>query len=160
MNRVFFWPDNRRYVLFTEAALAQMYRHVQRWPWQKEAGGELFAVDPDASGIHITNAAGPSPCDHRARNAYKPDIDTAHRERLRQFDVERYAVGLWHTHPEAVPKPSYLDQQTTTDYLLAFTGDRTHFLMAILGNRGDPPNMQVWSVGGTVRREWIRLSEL
>lgn len=160
MNRLFFWPDQRRYVLFTHAALSHMYRCAQRWPWQREAGGEIFAVDPDAHGIHIATASGPASSDHRSRQGFNPDIVAAHRERLRQFEQCLHAVGLWHTHPESVPTPSPLDRRTVESYLDAFTGEREHYLMVILGNSGRPTNMQVWSVEKSKQTEWMRLSEL
>ncbi len=160
MNRLFFYPDYQRYVLFTAPALEHMYRCRQRWVWQKEAGGELFAVDPGADGIIITAAMGPAPEDYRARYAFNPNVEAGYRERVRQFNLGLHAVGLWHTHPEKNPKPSGLDQRTTEDYLNAFLGDRERYLMAIIGNRGDFPNMQVWSASRSRRARWYMLQEI
>lgn len=157
--RIFFDRDFTRYVLFTADALAHTYAHVQRRLWHKEAGGELFANDPDAAGLVVTAATGPNPRDRRSRCSWNPDTETADRDRQQQFVLGRHAVGLWHTHPESSPSPSGQDRRTTDDYLAAFDGERTRYLMVILGNRGDPPNMAVWAAGRELRNTWIELIE-
>jgi integrative and conjugative element protein (TIGR02256 family) len=136
-----------------------MYAHIQRRLWQKEAGGENYTIDPDAHGIIITAATGPNPDDRRRRHSFNPDIDAVARDRDRQFALGRHSMGLWHTHPEACPAPSELDRRTTEQYLESFRGDRDRYLMVILGNHGDPPNMVVWSAGRNDRSRWLELME-
>lgn len=159
MIRIFFYPDSTRYVLITEQALAHMYAHVQRWPWQKEAGGEIFSSAADATGLVVSAAAGPNPRDHRSRHAWNPDTEAADRDRQAEFALGRHAVGLWHTHPEPSPSPSALDRQTTLEYLEAFQGDRSRYLMVIVGNRGNPPAMGVWAAAPERHNGWFKLSE-
>lgn len=158
-NRIFFYPDFRRYVLFTTDALDHMYAHSQRRLWHKEAGGEIYSVDSDAHGLIITTATGPNSGDHRGRHSFNPDIEATTRHRELQFAQGRHAVGLWHTHPEANPSPSGQDRRTTEEYLDAFQNDRERYLMVILGNRGDTPNLTVWSAEKNVRSRWIELNE-
>lgn len=136
-----------------------MYRHVQRRIWQKEAGGEVYAIDPDAHGLIVTTATGPNRCDRRSRCSYNPDIEAAKRDRDQQFALGMHAVGLWHTHPEPYPNPSGQDRQTTEEYLSAFQGDRERYLMVIVGNRSNPPNINVWSTSQSTRTKWIELVE-
>ncbi len=159
MIRIFFYPDSTRYILFTEPVLAHMYAHAQRRSWQKEAGGEIFSAAPDAAGLIISSAAGPNPRDHRRRCAWNPDTAAADMNRQAEFARGRHAVGLWHTHPEPSPAPSSLDRETTLEYLEAFQGDRSRYLMVIIGNRGSPPTMGVWV--STTERDggWLMLSE-
>ncbi len=157
-NRLFFYPGYGRYVLFTAAALEHMYRHVQRRIWHKEAGGEIYAIDPDAHGLIVTTATGPNRGDRRTRCSYNPDIESAMRDRERQFALGLHAVGLWHTHPEIRPSPSGQDRQTTEEYLSAFQGDRERYLMVIVGNCGNPPNVKVWAVSQP-RTTWVELVE-
>lgn len=157
--RLFFYPDFTRYVLFTADALAHMYGHIQCRPWHKEAGGELFANDPNAAGLVVTAAAGPNPSDRRNRRSWNPDTEGANQDRQQQYVLGRHAVGLWHTHPEPSPSPSGLDQRTTGEYLAAFHGDRARYLMVILGNRGIPTNMTVWVASSESRNTWIELAE-
>lgn len=158
-NRLFFYPDYGRYVLLTAAALEHMYRYMQRRLWQKEAGGEIYAADPDAHGLIITTAAGPNKTDHRTRYSYNPDIEAAMRDRERLFALGRHAVGLWHTHPEACPSSSCQDRQTTEEYLSAFQGDRERYLMVIVGNCGNPPDMRVWATSHDGHITWVELLE-
>lgn len=157
--RIFFDHDFTSYVLFTADALVHMYAHAQRGLCQKEAGGELFANDPDASGLVISAASGPNPRDRRSRNSWKPDTAAADRDRQRQFIHGRHAVGLWHTHPESFPSPSGRDRQTTNDYLKAFHGERKRYLMVTLGNSGDSPNMAIWVASYETRNTWTELIE-
>lgn len=159
MIRIFLYPDSTRYVLFTEQALAHMYAHAQHRPWQKEAGGEIFSDAPDSAGLVITSAAGPNPRDRRSRYAWNPDTTAADLDRQTKFDQGRHAVGLWHTHPEPSPTPSTLDRQTTQDYLEAFKGDRSRYLMVIIGNRGSPPALEVWVATLGRHGSWFKLSE-
>jgi integrative and conjugative element protein (TIGR02256 family) len=156
-NRIFFYPDFRRYVLFRADVLDHMYAHTQRRPWQKEAGGEIYTTDPDTHGLIITAATGPNSGDRRGRYSFNPDIEAATRDRERLFAQGLHAVGLWHTHPEARPVPSGLDHKTTDEYLEAFRGDRDFYLLVILGNRGNPPDIAVWSAGHNDRSRWVEL---
>ena len=136
-----------------------MYARVQRRCWQKEAGGEIYAVDADAHGLIITTATGPTPRDRRGRHSFNPDIKATTRHRELQFAQGRYAVGLWHTHPEAWPSPSGQDRRTTEDYLEAFQDQRSRYLMVILGNHGNAPNITVWSAGQSEWSQWTESIE-
>ena len=158
-NRLFFYPDYGRYVLFTINALEHMYQHAQRRLWQKEAGGEIYAIDPDAHGLIVTTATGPNKGDHRTRTSYNPDTDAANRDREKMFALGLHAVGLWHTHPEVHPSPSGRDRKTTEEYLSAFLRDRERYLMVIVGNHGTTPNVKVWAASCTRCSTWIELVE-
>lgn len=160
MIRIFFYPDSRRYVLFTASALEHMYSHVQRRPWQREAGGEIFSVEPDATGLIVTAATGPNTEDRRSRYRWNPDTAAADRDRQIEYALGRHAVGLWHTHPEASPSPSSQDRETTGEYLEAFLGQRSRYLMVIVGNKGKPPAMTVWSCASTTGVRWQVLTEM
>ncbi|QTF93167.1 MAG: Mov34/MPN/PAD-1 family protein [Halomonas sp. BM-2019] len=159
MSRIFFYPDNTRYVLFTEQALSHMYAHAQRRPWQKEAGGELFSSEPDSNGLVIHTATGPNLADYRRRCAWNPDIKASDRNRQIEFAHNRHVVGLWHTHPEIYPSPSARDQKTTWEYLDSFHGDRSRYLMVIIGNHGRVPRMAVWVASCQPTRKWTQLCE-
>jgi len=158
-NRLFFYPDYRRYVILTDRVIDHIYAHAQRRFWQREAGGEIYSVDTDTHGLVISAATGPNKGDHRGRYSYNPDIEAATKDRVLQFASGMHAVGLWHTHPESWPTPSQKDRRTTEEYLEAFREDRHRYLMLILGNRGAPPNMTIWSAEREVTNEWIKLIE-
>lgn len=159
MIRIFFYPDSKRYVLFAEHALEHMYAHAQRRPWQKEAGGEIFSAAPDASGLIITTVAGPNVGDRRSRYGWNPDTAASDLNRQAEFALGRHAVGLWHTHPEASPSMSSQDRETTHQYLDAFLGQRSQYLMVIIGNSGKPPAMRVWAYVAEACR-WETLQEM
>lgn len=159
MNRVFYYPDSGRYVLFTSPALGHMYRWCQRAPWHKEAGGELFAANPDDDGLIIAAAKGPHKGDYRARRAFNPDVAAGYDERQRQYAQGLHPVGLWHTHPERFPEPSNMDYDASEAYFKALDGESSGYLMAVLGNHGNIPVMAVWAVHGVMRLDWVRLHE-
>lgn len=159
MSRIFFYPDHTQYVLLTEHVLAHMYAHAQRRLWQKEAGGEIFSSEPNSNGLIISKATGPNPSDHRRRNAWNPDVNASDRNRQSEFEQNRHVVGLWHTHPECSPSPSWRDQKTTWEYLDSFLGDRSRYLMVIIGNRGSVPGMAVWVASCQSTRDWVQLRE-
>lgn len=158
-NRLFFFPGHGRYVLFTAAALNHMYGHAQRRIWHKEAGGEIYANDPDAHGMIVTTATGPNRGDRRTRCSYNPEIEAAMRDREQQFTLGMHAIGLWHTHPETHPSPSGQDRRTTEEYLSSFLGNRERYLMVIVGNCGNPPNVKVWAASQDTRVTWVELVE-
>lgn len=158
-NRLFFYPGYGRYVLFTAAALDHMYRCAQRRIWHKEAGGEIYAIDPGAQGLIVMTATGPNRGDRRTRCSYNPDIESVNRVREMQFILGMHAVGLWHTHPETHPNPSGQDRQTTEEYLSAFKGDRDRYFMVIIGNCGNPPSVKVWAASQGTRDTWVELIE-
>lgn len=158
-NRLFFFPGHGRYVLFIAAALEHMYRHAQRRIWHKEAGGEIYAIDPGANGLIVTSALGPNRGDRRTRFSFNPDIEAVKRDREQQFAVGLHAVGLWHTHPEACPSPSGQDRQTAEEYLSSFHGERECYLLVIVGNCGNPPSMKVWAASQGSFATWVELAE-
>jgi integrative and conjugative element protein (TIGR02256 family) len=158
-NRIYFYPDYGRYVLFTVTVLEHMYEHIQRRLWHKEAGGEIYTIDPAARGLIVASATGPNKGDHRTRHSFNPNIEASKLDRDRQFALGLHAVGLWHTHPEPFPTPSGLDHKATEDYLRGFCGDRDRYFMVILGNSGDTPNMAVWVADQNTRTKWVELVE-
>ena len=99
-----------------------MYTHAQRRLWHKEAGGELFANDPDAAGLVITTATGPNPRDRRSRCSWNPDTETADQDRQQQFVHGRHvlASGTPTQNPFLPPLVETGRQHTTTSML--FTG--------------------------------------
>jgi len=158
-NRVFHYPDYRQYVIFTTDTLDHMYPYAQRWPWSKEAGGEIYSPAPFEPGLIVSSAIGPTPHDIRKRHLFKPDIDALTLHRNWRYEQGQHVVGLWHTHPEEKPSPSIQDQKTTLEYLSAFQGGRDRYLLVILGDKGVPLNMSVWVAEDGDSKKWFRLIE-
>lgn len=157
-NRTFFLPNDAGYVLFNESVLHHMYQHAQTRFFHREAGGQLFSSTPQESAIVVSVATGPNFSDTRKRHAFVPGARQATNDRQSQFDLGRYPVGLWHTHPETDPKPSHQDHTTAQEFLDAFGRDMSGFMLVILGNRGEPLNMTVW-LAEKRGRMWTPLRE-
>ncbi|WP_082884156.1 Mov34/MPN/PAD-1 family protein [Achromobacter ruhlandii] len=161
MIRVYFYPDMKRYVLFTAPVLEHIYSHAQLKSSMPEAGGEVFSIAPDADGLVISSIAGPTSRDKRTRTSWVPNAKAADKNRKSEFLNGKHVVGLWHTHPENNPAPSNVDRCTTFDYLRTFESNRSRYFMIILGNEGNPLKMAVWVATITGRRErWMQLYEV
>lgn len=159
-ERTFLLPEQRGVVVFSNAVLARICGYAQtRW-WQREAGGQLFSATPHQARVVVSDATGPHVRDARSRHAFVPDPTTATRDRNERFGQGQHAVGLWHTHPEAVPSPSHQDRTTTREYLEAFEGAMDGFLLVTLGNEGTPLNMSVWLATASPRNTWTQLPEI
>ena len=154
-DRLFFHPSFREYILLTNEALANMYKHAQYRFYQKEGGGEIFAPNIDNYCLIVKVASGPNHKDSRKRNFFNqhPEAATCVREML--YKQGLHPVGLWHTHPEPKPSPSGKDLKTTKDYLDMFEGSRDRYFQVIVGNRGKIPALSVWSVSSTGNEKWV-----
>jgi integrative and conjugative element protein (TIGR02256 family) len=159
-SRTFLLPENRGRVLFAEEVLQHMYKYAQTRFWHSEAGGQLFSETPHESSVAVSVASGPHLRDSRSRHNFVPDLTSATWDRQFQFSLDRHAVGLWHTHPEANPLPSNQDYDTTRKYLEAFDGMMSGFLLVILGNSGNPFNMAVWMATTNPVDSWVNLKEV
>lgn len=142
-NRTFFSPDFCNYVLFPVDALQDMYVQAQRRPWSREAGGELYSCSPFDAGLVISSVTGPHADDIRRRGFFNPDHQRLTRERNAKFEEGQHVVGIWHTHPEACPTPSVMDERAACQYLASLEGDRARYLLVTLGNKGSPLGMAV-----------------
>lgn len=159
-ERSFLLPEGRGKVVFSSNVLQHMYGYAQTFFWSREAGGQLFSATPEQAAVTISLATGPYGQDRRSRWGFNPDIHKATEDRIQLYAKGLYPVGLWHTHPEPQPRPSNSDRVTTEDYLAAFQGDMEGFLLAILGNKGNPRNLTVWLAGITHTMCWTQLPEI
>jgi integrative and conjugative element protein (TIGR02256 family) len=159
-SRTFLLPGNRGHVIFVDKVLKHLYRHTQTHFWHREAGGQLFSNTPHEASVVVCIATGPHPQDSRSRFHFTPNLTSATVDRQTNFNLGIYAVGLWHTHPEANPKPSIQDYNTTREYLDAFHGIMNGFLLVIIGNYGNPLNMAVWLATLETDNSWIKLQEV
>jgi hypothetical protein len=66
---------------------------------------------------------------------------------------------LWHTHPEASPSPSGQDELTTQKFFEALGENMKGFLLVIIGNKGETPEMAVWLAKAGACETWIKLNE-
>lgn len=159
MSRTFQLPGGGGVVVFSSTVLEHMYGFAQRSCFSREAGGQLFSPVVDKPIVEVTHASGPNRGDRRGRHKIDWDIPQADVDRVAHYSEGRHVVGLWHTHPEAVPSPSGQDEKTTRQYLVAMEENMQAFLQVIIGNKGTIPNMGVWVAQNGARNTWIALEE-
>jgi integrative and conjugative element protein (TIGR02256 family) len=145
-------------VEFTDEVLLHMYAHAQRGFFACEAGGQLFSHSPHHQIVQVTHITGPNRGDRRTRHRLDWDEAQANEDRAEHFRQGRHPVGLWHTHPEALPRPSGQDETTTQKYLAALSEEMKGFLL-IIGNKGAVPAMTVWLAQSGGVRSWVELHE-
>jgi integrative and conjugative element protein (TIGR02256 family) len=133
--------SNQRIIL-QPSALEHLKRHRQtRW-WHREAGGQLFArfAMPD---IFIEEVTGPRRSDWRTRFSYCPDRRAEQHEIATRHKVGLHFVGDWHTHPEAVPTPSFDDSESMQDLVARSQHALNGFLLIIVGKAEFPKGLSV-----------------
>jgi proteasome lid subunit RPN8/RPN11 len=59
-------------------------------------------------------------------------------------------VGDWHSHPEPVPRPSYLDLHSMKECFLRSKHELRNFLLIIVGNRAGPAGLYVALVSNEI----------
>jgi integrative and conjugative element protein (TIGR02256 family) len=119
-------------LVFTPSVLEHFHRHRQtRW-WHKEAGGLLFAK-LFSSPIEIVVATGPRPTDQRSRWRYFPDRNAEQREIDFYHPQGLHFVGFWHTHPQSLPRPSKIDDESISEAVRLSTHQLNGFLQVIVG---------------------------
>ncbi|MBI3286184.1 MAG: Mov34/MPN/PAD-1 family protein [Burkholderiales bacterium] len=137
-----------------------MYRHAQVRFYQKEAGGQLFSTNPHEAEVLVSLATGPYPEDRRSRHGFEADRRRASADAHQQFSVGRHVIGLWHTHPESHPSPSFRDRETSVEFLRINCANLTGFLLVTLGNQGIAPHMSVYLADGLSHTNWLALEEV
>lgn len=159
-ERRFFLPNDRGTIVFAPAVLEHMYQHAQVRFYQKEAGGQLFSANPHEAEVLVTLATGPYPEDRRSRHAFEADRRRATADAHQQFAIGRHVIGLWHTHPEPLPSPSFQDRETAVEFLRFNCADLTGFLLVTLGNQGIPLHMSVYLADSLSPMNWLELEEV
>lgn len=132
---------------FTAAALCQIGAHAQTQRASKESVGQLYCRDLTAGTI-IIELATVLP---RARAGYASvqfNPKVAMKERGKLFKEGLHCAGLWHTHPEAFPRPSHTDSILAADHARAASTHLNGLLFAILGTRQIPGGLSVWAHDG------------
>lgn len=99
-------------LIFTADAWRTMHRYRQARAAAPEAGGALLGRHLlDSEDIVVDSVTTPQPGDRRSRTRFF----RSHRHAslaVRGWQASDYTqdyLGLWHTHPERVPAPSWID---------------------------------------------------
>lgn len=150
--KLVFKVTSKQRLIITSQAVEQLLLHVQKWCWQREAGGVLLGRHLlDSEDVVVDEITGPQSSDRRTRFSFfrsKKHEHIAKERWLSEANTLAY-LGLWHTHPEDSPTPSSVDredwQQAVTND--AFDGARLFF--PIVGRK----EIRVWtkSRSGVIR---------
>jgi integrative and conjugative element protein (TIGR02256 family) len=139
---VFEIGESKQRLVIDGSVLNHFSEHQQHDEDSLEAGGQLFARFSDYE-ITITSVTGPRLADRRSKYLYLPnrheeqkEIDEMHRKGL-------HFVGDWHTHPEAIPKPSPSDIRTINEAVAKSRHHLHGFLMVVVGSADFPPGLHV-----------------
>ena len=129
-------------IVFVQAVLDHFTKYRQDRPKKTEAGGLLFAkVDfPD---IHVQKATGPRTRDIRKRTLFRPHGPSEQREIDKFHKRALHFVGVWHTHPEAVPSPSQLDISSIRGTFSRSVHFLDGFILVIVGTDPIPNGLSV-----------------
>lgn len=124
------------------AVLVHFDRHRQRTRADTEAGGQIFATyEPET--ITICRATGPYATDDRRRCLFTPDRSREDRDLRRWFRKKQHFLGNWHTHPEAIPRPSRVDVRNTRQRFRESDHPLLAFTMIIVGTNDFPEGLWV-----------------
>jgi integrative and conjugative element protein (TIGR02256 family) len=153
MNLVYRFGATGRLII-SESALGQLRQYVQRAESQPEAGGTLLGRHLlDSSDLAVDEITIPQRNDKRRRFFFFRSI--SHNDlaiqRWRETNKKMAYLGLWHTHPEAIPTPSQTDladweKASSED---TYEGDRLFFIIVGIDE------IRVWSKTRTGQVEEI-----
>jgi integrative and conjugative element protein (TIGR02256 family) len=132
----------RSLLIIKGSVLAHFDKHRQRSANDKEAGGQIFA-SYESNSITIRQATGPYETDDRNRYRFTPDRSLEKRDIWKWFRKRRHYVGNWHTHPEAIPKPSRLDVRNTRARFVQSETQLLAFAVIIVGLAEFPAGLWV-----------------
>jgi integrative and conjugative element protein (TIGR02256 family) len=137
-------------IVVSNSVIEHLCRFRQRWWWDREAGGQLFARFTEDS-VVVETATGPRVTDRRTRMSYVPDRIAERREIAVFFEQGLHYVGDWHSHPERHPVPSAVDDQSMADCVRKSEHRLNGFLLVIVGIALPPDGWHVSVHDGTRR---------
>lgn len=113
--------------------------------------GQLFSRDLTSECVVIEEATVLTPT-WAAWARIQFDPRRAAAERVKKFESGLHCIGLWHTHPEALPNPSSEDRLLVRDHALTAKGQLTGLVFAIVGTLPMPAGLRVWVDDGEALR--------
>lgn len=123
--------------------------------WSKEAGGLLLGfIDQETGGLLVEGATVPGKGDRRSRYGFfRCNRHQQEAERWnRNTDGHGTQMGLWHTHPEAVPRPSSVDLEDYRNVMRHGQLSSDGLIYLIVGTKQvvcwyGRPNQQLMDIG-------------
>ncbi|MBY0504419.1 MAG: Mov34/MPN/PAD-1 family protein [Bryobacteraceae bacterium] len=120
-----------------------MNSHRQKKWRQPETVGQLFSPDLTSPTVHISEASVLTRV-RASRTSVTFDPDEAVEQRNSKLGEGLHCIGLWHTHPEAAPRPSGTDERLAADHAGAAASILNGLCFVIVGTGTSSEN---WYVG-------------
>lgn len=139
-----FAVDSRRLLIFTDESVTQMSTYAQRSFWQREAGGILLGrYLVESSHVVVDEVTVPQKADKRSRFGFfrSHQHSTLAQARWAASHGTAAYLGLWHTHPEADPTPSYVDRNDWSKAIAMDSFDGEELFFPIVGTE----RIRVWA---------------
>lgn len=140
-------------IILSDEVLVTMDRFRQINLRDSEVGGQLFARIEGVDTV-IVEATLPSWLDRRAPHLFWPNRWLQQREIRDRYAKGLNFVGDWHTHPEAMPRPSCEDTRNMAECFTASLHDLRAFVMIVVGTASAPEGLHVALIDG---RDVLRL---
>jgi len=128
---------------FSDQAAALMNSHRQKQWRQPETVGQLFSPDLTSPTVQVFEATVLTRV-RASRTSVTFDPDEAAEQRNSKLADGLHCIGLWHTHPEAAPKPSGTDERLAADHATAASSILNGLCFVIVGTGTFPKS---WYVG-------------
>lgn len=139
-----FAVDSSRLLIFTDKSVEQMNTYVQRSFWQREAGGILLGRHLiESSHVVVDEVTVPQKDDKRSRFGFFRSHQHSILAQARWAASHGTAayLGLWHTHPEVDPTPSYVDRHDWSKAVAMDSFDGEELFFPIVGTE----RIRVWT---------------
>jgi len=134
--------QSEQHLLIEDPVIEHFRRWQQRRWYQKEAGGQLFAILQPRTVI-VTEATGPRTTDKRSRFGYVADRHAEREEIKERYGRGLHYVGDWHTHHERVAQPSSIDITSIRECVTKSEHMLNAFVLIVVGTATVPDCLSV-----------------
>lgn len=133
-QRIYILPNGSK-IEFSTNVIQHFKENIQSPQNKKsrEAGGQLFAQNPNEAYVYVNIITGPYASDKRSKYSWKPDTSIMSNDRDKLFKDGIFVIGLWHTHPEMYPQSSSQDKSTCLQHLNLLDSSYQGFLLITVG---------------------------
>ena len=138
-----------------EQVLTTMAKWKQHQKDSTEAAGFLLGYQNKTTGnITIADITEPQPHDFRARWFCMIKDVTHYRKIKNSASYKNFYIGVWHTHPQAVPEPSAVDWNDWNEAIHKDKSGASYLIFIILGTS----SFRVW-IGDPATKDIIEIQE-
>ena len=123
----------------SEKIIDQMLQFKQDTNDKHESGGILIGYYIEELSFTLTNITTPSKLDRSSRFFFtrnKNSAQNAINKFFKESNGKKIYLGEWHSHPEDMPKPSFLDCKSIKEQIKLNKLNSKIIFMIIIGNGG------------------------